>query len=364
MKAIVVKPGTPGVALSDKKKPESDGKSVTLSPKLVGICGTDREIISAYYGQAPAGETFLTIGHESLCTVVDPGNSGLKAGQAVVPTVRRSCGVCWSCLHDQSDMCFTGNYTERGIKGRDGYNSELVVESPEYIAPVPAGIGDFAVLTEPMTIGEKAITQSLNLQKRVEWGWDCDDGLSCKRALVLGTGPVGLLAALIAKLRGFRVWAADRHDGSTLRASLLKSAGVTHVNTQTSQLKDIADSEGRFDLVVEATGDAVVGLDLIPQLGPNGIMALTGIPGGSQVYQMPAVDIMRSIVLKNLIVVGIVNANISYFRDALADMVEIEKRFPGVLGRMVTNRFSPDDYSAAFSEKGHDTVKVTIDWTK
>lgn len=364
MKAIVVKPGVPGVQLSEKKEPSMGDKQIKLSPRLVGICGTDREIISAYYGTAPPGEEYLAIGHESLCTVTDPGSSELKTGQLVVPTVRRSCGKCWSCLHGQSDMCFTGDYLERGIKGLDGYNSEHVVESMDYIAPVPDGIGDFAVLTEPMTIGEKAITQSLNLQKRVEWAWDCDDGLSCKKALVLGTGPVGLLAALIARVRGFRVWAADRHGSDTKRAGLLKAAGVEHINSQEVSVTDFADSLGKFDLIVEATGDAVVGLDLIPALGPNGIIALTGIPGGSQVYQMPAVEIMRSIVLNNLIVVGIVNANISYFREALNDMVTIENRFPGVLEQMVTHRFSPEEFSTAYSEKGADVVKVTIDWTK
>ena len=364
MKAIVVKPGSPGVSLTDRKLPPKKDGLVTLAPRLVGICGTDREIISAYYGQAPPGEEFLTIGHESLCAVSDPGSSGLEEGQLVVPTVRRSCGVCWSCLHGQSDMCFTGNYTERGIKGLDGYNTETVVESMDYIAPVPDGIGDFAVLAEPMTIGEKAITQSINLQKRVEWAWDCNDGLSCKKALVLGTGPVGILAALIAKVRGFRVWAADRHGADTERASLLKSAGIEHIDSQTTSLTDYASSIGQFDLIVEATGDAAVGLDMIPSLGPNGIIALTGIPGGSQIYQMPAVQIMRSIVLRNLVVVGIVNANLSYFRDALNDMVSIEKKYPGVLAKMVTHRFPPEEFAAAYSEKGADAVKVTIDWTK
>lgn len=364
MKAIVVKPGKPGVSLTDRKAPPNRDGLVTLKPRLVGICGTDREIISAYYGQAPPGDEFLTIGHESLCSVSDPGNSGLKEGQLVVPTVRRSCGQCWSCLHGQSDMCFTGNYKERGINGLDGYNSEIVVESTEYMAPVPDGIGDFAVLTEPMTIGEKAIAQAINLQKRVDWTWDCKEGFSCKKALVLGTGPVGLLAALVAKVRGFRVWAADRHGADTERALLLKSAGVEHIDSQETSLTDFATSIGQFDLIVEATGDAAVGLDIIPSLGPNGIIALTGIPGGSQTYQMPAVQIMRSMVLKNLVVVGIVNANLSYFKEALSDMVSIEKACPGVLAKMVTHRFPPEEFAAAYSEKGADAVKVTIDWTR
>ena len=362
MKAIVVKPGTPGVMLNEKKEPSQTDGQVLLTPRLVGICGTDREIISAYYGEAPAGEQFLAIGHESLCTVADPGSSTLRRGSLVVPTVRRGCGQCWSCLHGQSDMCFTGKYRERGIKQLDGYNSEVVAEVPEYIAEVPADIGDAAVLTEPMTIGEKAIIQAVGLQQRVRW--ECDGDYSCRKALVLGTGPVGMLAALAAKIRGFQVWAADRHDDSTLHAGILKSAGVTHIDSRTQGIVEFAKTIGNFDFIIEATGDAVVGLDTVPALSPNGIMALTGIPGGAQTYQMPAVQIMRSLVLNNALVVGIVNANLSYFKAALYDMVEINRRYPGILEKMVTHRFRPEDFSSAYSLRGHESVKVVIDWTK
>jgi len=364
MKAIGVSPGKPGVKLIEKSEPARAKGEIKLEPLLVGICGTDREIISGYYGEAPPGEEFLTIGHESLCKVVEGQSNELKEGDLVVPTVRRSCGVCWSCLHGQSDMCFTGNFKERGIKGMDGYNTERVVELPEYIARVPDGLGDVAVLTEPMTIGEKAVYQCLELQKRVEWGWDCKEGLKCKKALVLGTGPVGLLASLILRLKGFKVVAADRHDDSTRKASILNAAGIAHLNTSNTSIDEFAGSEGKFDIIIEATGDAVVGLDAIPSLSPNGIIALTGIPGGSQVYQMPAVQIMRSIVLNNLITVGIVNANISYFKMALQHMLEIESKFPGLLERLISSKFAVEEYSAAFSARGADVVKVVIDWRR
>ncbi len=362
MKAIVVKPGAPGVMLGEKKEPTQTDGGVLLSPKFVGICGTDREIISAFYGEAQAGESFLTIGHESLCTVLDPGSSALRKGSLVVPTVRRGCGECWSCLHGQSDMCFTGKYRERGIRQLDGYNTEVVAEVPEYIAEVPPDIGDAAVLTEPMTIGEKAIIQAVGLQQRVRW--ECEGDYSCRKALVLGTGPVGLLAALAAKIRGFQVWAADRHDDSTMRAGILAAAGISHIDSSKQSLVDFARGIGNFDMIIEATGDAAVGLDTVPALAANGIMALTGIPGGAQTYQMPAVQIMRTLVLNNALVVGIVNANLSYFKAALYDMVEINRRYPGILEKMISHRFRPDDFSSAYSMRGNDAVKVVIDWTK
>lgn len=364
MKCIGVKPGHPGVMMFEKKEPALSQGQLKLSPLLVGICGTDREIISGYYGEAPPGEEYLTIGHESLCRVVEGSAGDIHEGDLVVPTVRRSCGICWSCLNNQSDMCFTGKYKERGIKGLDGYNCELIVESPEYIAKVPQGVGDAAVLTEPMTIGEKAVYQCMELQKRIKWNWDCSDGFSCRKALVLGTGPVGLLASLILMLRGFSVTAADRHGDDTLRASLLKEAGIGHANLSEMSVQELAEKQGSFDLIVEATGDAVVGLDSIPAIGPNGILALTGIPGGAQVYQMPAVQIMRSLVLNNIISVGIVNANISYFRMALQDISTIEKRYPGLLVKMISQSYAPDEYSSAYSARGPDVVKVAVDWRK
>ncbi|MBX8643945.1 MAG: glucose 1-dehydrogenase [Thermoplasmata archaeon] len=360
MKAIVVKPGTPGVSIMDRKEPVPAKDEILLKPLLVGICGTDREIISAYYGEAPAGEDYLTLGHESLCVVEEPGRSSLHKGDLVIPTVRRGCGECWSCLHGQSDMCFTGRYKERGIKGLNGYNCELVAEVQDYLAPVPSGLGDAAVLTEPMTIGEKAIIQSISLQQRIKW--DCGGDFSCRKALVLGTGPVGMLAALAARIRGFQVWAADRHDDTTLRARLLSSAGIKHFNSMSGSIDELSRTVGKFDFIVEATGDAIVGLDSVPALAANGIMALTGIPGGAQSYQMPAVQIMRSIVLNNAIVVGIVNANISYFKTALMDMVEINRRFPGILDKILSHRFKPEDFSRAFSIRDSDVIKVAIDW--
>jgi threonine dehydrogenase-like Zn-dependent dehydrogenase len=73
-------------------------------------------------------------------------------GDTVVMTVRRGCGICPPCLHNQSDMCMTGLYTERGIHKRDGYFTEFVVDQEQYAVKVPPDLAKLAVFTEPLSI--------------------------------------------------------------------------------------------------------------------------------------------------------------------------------------------------------------------
>src|SRR5437773_11725278 len=90
----------------------------------VGVCGTDREIVSFHYGIPPEGFEYLVIGHESLSEVVEigPQVSKVKPGDLVVMTVRRPCPheSCVACREGRQDYCYTGDYSERGINQRHG----------------------------------------------------------------------------------------------------------------------------------------------------------------------------------------------------------------------------------------------------
>ena len=106
----------------------------------VGVCGTDHEIARFEYGVPPAGEPYLVMGHESLAEVVEVRNgSRLKPGDLVVTTVRRPCGKpeCRPCHHDRPDFCTTGDYTERGIKGRHGFMTDEVIDDDKNMHVVP-----------------------------------------------------------------------------------------------------------------------------------------------------------------------------------------------------------------------------------
>lgn len=201
MKAIAVLPGKPNsVHLRDVAKPKVEdvpnGRGVLIKILRVGVDGTDKEINAAEYGAAPAGDDYLILGHESCGRVeaVGPNVTGLKPGDYVACTVRRP----GSSIYDQIgtyDMTTDATYFERGINLRHGFLTEYVVDDPEYIVRVPEGLRHVGVLMEPMSVVEKGIGQAYEIQRRPRVGHP-------RRAAVLGSSTLGLLATLVLRLRG------------------------------------------------------------------------------------------------------------------------------------------------------------------
>jgi len=134
MQALTVTPGMQdSLQLRELPDPLQEEGSVLVEAVAVGLCGTDREIVAGAYGQPPAGESFLVLGHENLGRVTDaPAGSGLSAGDLVVGIVRRPDPVpCPACARDEWDMCRNGQYTEHGIKGFHHAHLGTMIETVE-----------------------------------------------------------------------------------------------------------------------------------------------------------------------------------------------------------------------------------------
>src|SRR5579863_9929462 len=162
MKAVAVFPAERQARLIDHPEPRISSPTQAKMRVLdVGVCGTDREIVTFQYGTPPEASDYLILGHESLSQVaeVGPQVSRVKPGDLVVMTVRRPCADpnCVACREGRQDFCYTGNFTERGIKQAHGYMTEFVVEEERYLNPVPAALREVGVLVEPLTIAEKAL---------------------------------------------------------------------------------------------------------------------------------------------------------------------------------------------------------------
>lgn len=175
MKAVAVFPRTREARVINHPEPEIESPThVKIKMLEVGVCGTDREIAAFDYGTPPEGDEYLVIGHESLGEVVEIGSevSHLKVGDLVVTMVRRPCPheTCVACRAERQDFCFTGDFKERGIKGLHGFMTELVVEEERYLSVVDSDLREVAVLTEPLTIAEKALAQVWEVQQRLPWG--------------------------------------------------------------------------------------------------------------------------------------------------------------------------------------------------
>ena len=160
--ALTVIPGRANSGrLDEVAEPSVEDGPVLVETLAIGVCGTDTDILAGKYGWAPPGRERLILGHESLGRVVEaPSDSGLAVGDLVVGIVRRPDPVpCSSCAVGEWDMCRNGQYTERGIKQRDGYASDRYRIEPEFAVKVDPRLGRHGVLLEPASVLAKAWEQ-------------------------------------------------------------------------------------------------------------------------------------------------------------------------------------------------------------
>jgi glucose 1-dehydrogenase len=325
--------------------PAADG-SILVEGLLVGICGTDAEILHGY-GQPPPGAERLVIGHESLGRVLAaPAGSGLCPGDLVAGVVRRPDPVpCAACAADQWDFCENGEYSERGIKGLDGYGAARWRVDPRFAISVPPQLGEHGVLTEPGSVVAKAWEQIDKIAARAP--------RSGRVALVVGAGPIGLLAALLGVQRGFEVHVLDRvTDGP--KPPLVTALGAAYHTGR------ITDLDVRPDVVVECTGVGELVIELSGKVASAAVICLAGISSGQRSLPVNLDKINAGMVLENAVIFGTVNAarrNYEQAVDALA------KADPEWLAGLISRRVPLSSWHDALDRQSDD-VKVVVDLTR
>lgn len=334
MKAVAVLPGSRDSLHVREDAPEARPAAGEVRVRVLeaGVCGTDLEIHQGLYGTAPPGSSFLILGHENLGVVeVAPPEVDLAPGDIVVATVRRGCPEgCRACVSDQNDMCLTGHFLERGIGGLHGFMCETYCESPRYLIRLAPRLRSVGVLMEPMSVVQKGIDQALRIQQRVSWE-------PCK-AVVIGAGPVGLLAALALRLRGLEVQVASLESAASAKARLLGEAEIGYVSTAATPLDQLPSRMGKIDLVFEATGAASVVFAALRILGPNGICILSSVTPTGKTLETDVGAWNREMVLGNRLAFGTVNAGRRHFEAGARDLQAAEALYPGWLARLVTRR--------------------------
>lgn len=351
MRAVAVFPVEKAIRIIDHPAPRIGRPDEVMVQTIdVGICGTDREIARFDYGRPPSDSSYLIVGHESLGQVVEVGDAVTRVnpGDLVVTTVRRPCPHpdCRACAGGRQDFCFTGDFSERGIVGRHGFMTELVVDEERYLHVVQPYLAPVAVLVEPLTIAEKALVQVREVQDRLPWTVSGSDaGGRGQRALVLGAGPVGLLGCLALLVRGFETWVCSRQPAGSSRARWVESVGARYVSSAEAAIADLNERIGRIDVVYEATGAAALSFEALEELGTNGVFVFTGVPGRKGPIKVHADRIMRRMVLENQVVFGTVNAGPEAFDAAIADLGRFQDRWPGALERLITARRPPEDFA-------------------
>lgn len=314
------------------REPElSRGDQVLFRVREVGVCGTDRQLAGFRLGYPPEGASFLVLGHEALGEVVQAGTAvtDLRPGDWVVPMVRRPCSpACPSCARGRRDLCVSLRHHERGIFGLDGYFTEYAVDAAADLVRVPAALVDVAVLIEPLSVVEKAIDTALRIHEP-----------GAAAALVLGAGPIGLLAALVLQLRGLRTSIYSLEPPAHPRALLVAAAGISYL----TKLDGVA-----ADIVVEAAGSPEAALRGFRCLAPLGVYAVLGSPNTRG--EVPFIDM----ILNNQVMFGSVNASPQAFGRALEDLGRMDR---AVLGRMI-RRTRFEDFPETIPAPPGDAAKI------
>jgi threonine dehydrogenase-like Zn-dependent dehydrogenase len=336
---MTVIPGKPDSAeLTDLPEPEAGDGELLVEPLYLGVCGTDREILDGAHGEPPPGHERLVLGHELLARVKD-------TGQLVAGIVRRPDPVpCTCCARGEWDMCRNGQYTERGIKGLDGYGAELVTIEEDFAVPVPDALGMLGVLTEPSSILAKAWEQIERIALRA-----CSVH---ERVLVTGAGPIGLLAALMGIQRGLAVHVLDRATEG-IKPEVVGALGAEY---HTGDVTEVAEQVNP-DVVIECTGVAELVAGAMQHTSPGAIVCLTGV-AASRNLTVDVGALNNELVLENDVVFGSVNANRRHFEQGVEALRAADRDW---LKRLITRTVPFERWPDAL-EKGDDDIKVVVEF--
>lgn len=359
MKAVAVFPKNREVKLIDHSAPIiRKPTEVGLRMLDVGVCGTDKEIVSFQYGTPPENSEYLVMGHESLAEVVEIGKevADLKVGDLVVLMVRRPCAHknCFACRSGRQDFCYTGDFKERGIKEIHGFMTEFVVDDEKLMIPVPRELRDVGVLIEPLTIAVKALTQLWQIQARLPWACPVVSGKKsefCHRALVLGAGPVGLLGAMAMRNAGFQTFVYSHGSDIGIKGLLARSFGATFISAESYSVKSLLELAGPFDVVYEAVGASRLAFEVLETLGTNGVFIFTGVPGRKAPVEIDTDLVMRNLVLKNQVVYGTVNADKAAYEEAVRNLKVFVSKWPGAVHSLITGHYPIERFADLLFEK-------------
>lgn len=341
MKALVKEKAEPGLRLMDVPEPVIGHGDVLIKVLRTGICGTDLHI-RAWDGWAQqAIAAPLVVGHEFVGEVVRTGRdvADIKIGDRVSGEGHLVCGKCRNCQAGRRHLCRAT--VGLGV-GRDGAFAEFVAlpAANVWVHRVPVDL-DVAAIFDPFG---NAVHTALSFP------------LVGEDVLITGAGPIGLMAAAVARHAGARNVVIT--DVSEERLELARKVGASlALNVAETSIADgqreLGLREG-FDVGLEMSGNPVAMRDMLANMTHGGKIAMLGLPAEDF-----AVDWSR-IVTSMITIKGI------YGREMFETWYSMSVLLEGGLdlAPVITGRYGHRDFEAAFDDAASGRGgKVILDWT-
>lgn len=341
MKALVKHKAEPGLWLMDVPEPEAGPGDVLIKVLRTGICGTDLHIRQWDGFARQAVSTPLVLGHEFVgeVAVVGADVSDIAVGDLVSGEGHLVCGRCRNCLAGRRHLC--RSTVGLGV-GRDGAFAEYVVLPASNVWVHQAKVDlDIAAIFDPFG---NAVHTALSFP------------LVGEDVLITGAGPIGVMAAAVARHAGARNVVVT--DVSEARLALARKVGATlALNVTDARIADAQRQLGLkegFDVGLEMSGRGEAMRDMVDNMTHGGRIAMLGLPAEDF-----AVD-WAKIVTSMLTVKGIYGREMYETWYAMTVLLE-----GGLdLAPVVTGRYGYRDFEAAFDEAATArSGKIILDWT-
>jgi 2-desacetyl-2-hydroxyethyl bacteriochlorophyllide A dehydrogenase len=257
------------LVLERRPIPVRAADEVLIRVRRVGVCGTDMHI---FRGTQPFLAYPRVMGHELAGEVAEaPADGGLAPGDPVYVMPYMSCGACAACRKAKPNCCM--NIQVLGVH-RDGGMAEYLAVPQGFVRKAEGITLDEAAMIEFLAIGAHAVRRA-----RIVPG---------QSVLVVGAGPIGIAAALFAKLQGGIVTALDgRQDRLDFCRDHLDTDHVVALGEETRQVLSDLTGGDFFDVVFDATGNAKAMEAGFAYVGHGGTYVLISVVGADITFSDP-----------------------------------------------------------------------------
>ncbi len=340
MKSLAKLHRKPGIWLADNPVPEIGPNDLLIKIRKTAICGTDMHIFNWDEWSQNTIPVPMIVGHEYVGEVLEIGQevAGFEIGDRVSGEGHITCGHCRNCRAGRRHLC--RNTTGVGVNRQGAFAEYLVI--PAFNAfKIPANISDdMAAIFDPFG---NAVHTALSFD------------LVGEDVLITGAGPIGIMAAAVAKHCGARFVVIT--DINEYRLDLAKKMGATRVvNVASENLKDVIDELGMtegFDVGLEMSGVPSAVRDMLDKMNHGGKVAMLGIPPKDV-----AID-WNKVIFKGLTIKGI------YGREMFETWYKMVSLLQSGLdlSPIITHQFGVDDFAKGFDIMGSgQSGKVLLDW--
>jgi len=340
MKSLSKLKAEPGIWLTRTERPKVGHNDLLIKIKKTAICGTD---IHIYNWDEWAEKTIpvpMVVGHEYAGEVVGIGQEvkGFSIGDRVSGEGHITCGHCRNCRGGRTHLC--RNTVGVGVDREGSFAEYLVI--PAYNAfKLPDEISDdLAAIFDPFG---NAVHTALSFD------------LVGEDVLITGAGPIGIMAAAVAKHVGARHVVIT--DINEYRLDLARKMGATRaVDVSKESLEEVMAELGMtegFDVGMEMSGVPMAFTSMLKNMNNGGKIAMLGIPGGEM-----AID-WSQVIFKGLTIKGIYGREMFETWYKMASLIQ-----SGLdLSPIITHHYNVDDFQQGFDVmRSGQSGKVILSW--